>query len=815
MVTLICALICLLGREGETSPLERAKALKAQGDFLQAEGHYLDLVLTGDNALPVALDLAEIALVSGNIEGKQQFYQSLLTRSREWRGAALLVLSILHASERDFNGFRNYARLWFTEYNRPHWIRYNLTYYLARYTEEDPESLNLTAAERAWFDACRVLPPQSRYPDVAHADLPYYLANLHLLEQTGSFVIPPPPLDDGPLDRYVAALLRIHEAINREDLAPAAKALNEYRQTGRDLGRLDLHLIYTELMLRFFQVSEMPDREARTRTNLMRWQKWSLLPLLALPDYHIPPKQIQAGSETTEVETAPPVAETPEETQAPVIEAPTEETPETVAVPPEDDYASLDRRLRGGEKGLEFKIRALPSRTTYRKIYKNYLLGLQYLNSGLNGRAEEHLSLALKLIEDLPFPLLETKILMGMARYYEAMDDRDKADWYRIDAVQIWNAPENIPVFNNKVGPDEVSPHQVLIDRALLRATKEDVTGQLLYYSELDTYIRQRRHAYRRGALARNPIIDNQIQQLGGQLYGMVDNLATNPDSSATPTRFNQILEVWNSSWSQSLPWYLDAGIPSMNKVQSLLKQRENLIAFVEGDTNLGVLLLSNSQAFALDLGSKRTFLNLNEEERLGFLSSRLGPVWDREGTLFLHLPPALRNAGMIETFRKRMENPRRLRLLLSLKSFAGTLKMASQCNDGLIMTSGFMPDMGSSGQKARWETLVLRGLPRDQMEKSLSNYGHLVYAGQLKLEENGLRLGPQNLDFFFHQIVHYNSSLCSLTLVATNTTAWGPVLDELALIDPGAGFAITLIDEPDKLSNTDILKRTPGLMVP
>ncbi len=64
-----------------------------------------------------------------------------MTKSLVWRDISLVTLSSLAAVKRDFPAFRNYAVLWFSEFNPDHPLRFSLLYYLARYTDQDPEKL--------------------------------------------------------------------------------------------------------------------------------------------------------------------------------------------------------------------------------------------------------------------------------------------------------------------------------------------------------------------------------------------------------------------------------------------------------------------------------------------------------------------------------------------------------------------------------------------------------------------------------------------------------------------------------------------------
>ncbi len=227
------------------------------------------------------------------------------------------------------------------------------------------------------------------------------------------------------------------------------------------------------------------------------------------------------------------------------------------------------------------------------------------------------------------------------------------------------------------------------------------------------------------------------------------------------------------------------------------------------------MVLLSTDQAFALDLGSKRRFLALDDTQRVGFLASRLGSVWDNKSTLYLNLSSSLRQDGFIDLIKSNMKHPNRLRVLLSLKSFATSKRSADQCVDALLLSDGTPPALGMAESRARWQKLDPSTVGPGGLEKAISTHDHLLVSGPLTLSEKGLRFGNDREFFYFHQILHYNPELCSLTVVSPRRGSWGPVLDELELINPEVGFSITLIDESNKVSGVNFLSRKMGLLIP
>jgi len=790
---------------------EEGQQWMREGRYLMAEGAFLNLALSGEEVVPVALALAEIARRSPDPSAKIAFYESLLTRSRTWRAASLIVISALTAGTQDYGAFETYATQLLSDYPELGEVRLSLLYHLARYSAVRPDGLVANDGERAWFVAARNLDENETYPviDESVTGLSYAVRHLHLLERDAPFLVPGLPSDATQDDDYLADLLRIHDAMTREDYAGAARGINQMISEKRATGPGQRRLLEL-LMSRFFAARDMDERARITAANAARLERWAVLPLVTVPEALVTPEPEPEPEPLPEPVTPETEPETPE---APAVTE-SVDSPEDAMVDAEadDPYLEMNARLNRGERGLELRIRALPSKTTYRKIFKNYLLGKHYLISERSRDAKEYLDIALQLIKDLPFPHLESEILMTMAAYYASQDDGDKANWYRIDAAQIWAAPQNMPVFVARTPTDAVSPQQVLVDQSLSAARVDEVTERVLYSSERDSFIRERRRAYTRGVSAGSLVLDNQIDLLGNQLYRLVDSLANQVNSSATPERFNQTLALWNSAWNQSRVDYLEPSVPSVSELQALLTRRQHLFAFVEGAETLGVLVLRNDQAFTLLLGSKRNFLALSDADKLGFLSGRLGALWDLDGTIFLHLSPSLRQSNLLTLLRQRVRNPGSFRPVLSLRDMATSKTLAPDNGIGLVLTEGPVPNLPES---IRWRYLPLSRTDDATLARELTGVSHVVFVGRFSVTADGLAIGSPNQPFFFHRLLHYNPRLCSLTLAATEVTSWGPVLDELMLIDPSLRVGINLLDDPSRLPDVDFSRREQGINLP
>lgn len=802
--------LLLLFQEASLSPFEQAVLDKREGRFLAAEGALLALETSEANHMAVALELAEIALYADPAI-KRGYYTSELSRDRWSRARSLVVLCALTAAQRDFEAFKTYALLYFREFPSQDPLRYRLLYYMARYTDIALDDVPLSEGEQRWFQTAVDLDPTLRFP-AADGDVPYEYRVLHRLHDQEPFTVPSPPLDASGSDKLSADLLRIHVAMLNNDLNQAAVLINRTKPTLDDLNRLDQRVLFTDQMIAFFEARAQENFATISRRNRERLAARAVLPLLLLPG-HLVERSEEAP--VAEPEPQPEAEEEPEDV--------VEDTPEPVAPQPEpkeeeaesdNPFLRLERRLKQGARGLEFRIRARNTNTPYRRIYRNYLLGLHYLNGNQMRDAKEYLDTALRQIKDLPFPVLEAKILTALADYYQQQDEPDKAGWYRLDAMQIWNAPQHLPVLIENDDQSLVSPHKLLIDQTLQQAVREDVAGRLFYYSALDHFVQLRTLAYRRAVLHRNPVINNQMRQVGTRLAGLVRRLADEGDAGVPPERYNEALDLWDRSWSQADLFWRNTSIPDLKQVQSSLNRRDRLVIFVEGYLRLGVLLISREQTFALDLGPKNALLALKTDERINFINARIGDIWNPGGVLYLHPSQSIKEAGLLDELRALVENAAQFQILLSLKAVFGQRQIAGTCDRGVTITRFSRPALGNDQTVARWQPLSSQGLNEETAASALQDMGHIVFVGSVRRTDDGVLLGQGNQSFPLHKLVHYNAGLCSVTLVSADV-AWGLLLDELAVIHPSAQFAFTLMDDVNKLEDFSFTSRKQGLSLP
>ncbi len=814
----------------QTSNLEEADRLKAQGKLFRAEGFYLAEEPQNEEIYRVALSLSELSLRIGNTETRRQFYQSYLTKSRTWRGVAAIVLASLAADREAYDEFAAHAEIIFSEYPQPHPLRWRLLYHAARYTDLDPATLTLDENELSWFLALRRLDPQAALPTGEVLEkLPLSLRQLCLLQQAQSTPIATSDTDEELL--YTSLLLALNEALVKQDLAATAVLINQLTPIDEKLGRSDLSLFFYPLIAEFFKLRQESARAERVLQNLGLARSYAVLPFLSHPNLarHLPaaPKEaahpvvhavpepsassaptdgaemkaeVQPASEAsaatnpTEEMVTPPATPRTSEATPPVADPVAEPHSETLAL---TSYEAIERRLQWGSRNLELKVRGLEPVTQYRKIYRNYLFGLHFLNTGRTSEARDRLSVAAAQISELPFPGLESKIMLALATVNERETHLEKAAWYRLQALQLWSAPQNLPLLDHdENGP---MPAYVLIDRVLAERDNADSIHPLLHYSETAAFVRTRQRAYHREALCANAMLAGQITQIGKQLGQQVESLADNPSHEPNPRRFNETLDLWSRLWSQSIAYYRQVGTPSVQELQRALGTRDRIVSFIEGERKLGVLLISKTQAFGLALGDRSAFLALNEDERMGFLVARLGTLWEGEGALYFSLSPSWRATNLLANLRRKMADSSKLRLIFSLRSLLAE-KSRGDCNGVLYCGEGRLPINFSNAESL--DTLPLIDLERSRFEEQLERHGSLIYSGPLQLTDEGLALGDPLVRLYFHEIVHYNERLCSLTLIAQKSLNWSTLLDELELVNPSSATTINLVETMSAIEN-------------
>lgn len=765
MVSVLAFLLIMI--PVDDAHLEQGRQLKLEGRLFMAEGHFLRAEPTEDQIPQLARDLGDIALRSnGNTKARRDFYRSYLTRSRPWRGTAALVLAGLSFQDRDMPEFLNSARLYLKEFESDALIRLHLIYHLARHSSDDLASLGLSGREAEFFKIAKAMPSYRDIPNLEKLDVPYFYKYLHRLERGG---LAPAPGDDAAIeDTYLFELTRLREAMGRFDEVEAAEAINAIAPLVSEADRPDLDVYYYPLLQEFFLRRNETADAVVVGENLALTRNWTFLPFEGLPAYmDLRPVIVQENVEP-------------------------EEPVKTVTPPRKDE--SLEAAVWAGRRGLELALRKLPTNTEYEKIMRNYLLGTYHLKGQRYDDAFDRLRVAESQVSSLPFPSLEAKIFLALADYHEARDYQDKADWYRLEALQIEKTPRYLPLMHRD-GIFHYPASAVLIDGILAQSNVSQEVGRLINYHEQAQFMMQMERAYGRNVLLNNPLVGKQLKQIGDQLIAQVNGLATNPLHSENPALYNNTVELWTQLWTQLSDYYKQTDMPAPKDLQARLNNKDRIVAFLEGRSRIGVVILSNSQALALSLGTKSRFLQLPQEERLNFLEARLGPIWNRdgrvEGQLVLALSSFFRENAMLELILKKVRNPQNLRVVGSLKAFA-TKRQRGDCEGTVVF--GPNPDLRADAD----DTFSLEELKRQTIEQALEKHDRVFYEGPFQALAEGLSFGDDENDLFFHEIVHYNPLLCSLTVVTTTDFPKGKLLNELELINPSADLTIVVTPRPE-----------------
>ncbi len=805
----------------DENPFAVGESLMRQGEYFVAEGHFLSLEPDQSQVVPLGKALAEIALRLGGSQSKQPFYKSLFLKSKDWRSTALLTLSCLAAHERDWPEFQTNARLLLQEFEFDDPLKYRMLFHLARYTDQDEAELGLTPVETAWFRACRATPKDRLFPEAALAGLPYYLREARRFE-TGFGPVPDPGPGASQRDRYYYLMFQIKQALTQGDDNAAATAINQLAPLDREWSDPALQTLYFSLLQEFYQLRNRPNLARIVAGNRSVAASWALLPFQLLPDHVREPERIEPPTvEPADAEPEPePEPVEPEPAKPEPADRPDPERPLT--------FEALEKMAVAKQKGLELTIKAKTADTSFKKIYKNYLLGVHYLNAGRLDRAFERLELASRLAADYPFPNLECKIFLALGDYYERRagsvedsqaraENLQQANWHRIEAVQLWNAPEHIPVFVNQGDLYQRSPYGPLIDQALRDVSNTDSISQLLFYSELAHYSGLLRRAFKRRALSANTLLDNQFQQIGGQLHQLVRSLAENPQTESTPRRYNDALDLWNRLWAQTMPYYRDDSAPSVSQIQGALTGSARALSFIEGESLLGVLVIAKTQAFAVSLGAKSNYLGLSPQGQFDFLEGRLGPIWSQGGALILDVSDVFRRGAFVKRFKDRMSRPDRLTVVYSLKSYMSK-KTRGACRNYAVFSETRSAEIVNVVRSLPQPGLAWRSgseLNPQALADGLERCDHAIFIGAVRLTVDGLKLGEDEDAFPVHEIYHQNPRLCSLTLVSPGFDEWGEALNELELIDPSSSMYIRLLENLSDLDPAEDLQSKNGLVFP
>lgn len=449
----------------------------------------------------------------------------------------------------------------------------------------------------------------------------------------------------------------------------------------------------------------------------------------------------------------------------------------------------IERELkeRGGN-GFLAAMQGKRLNTEYKRIYAEYLNGLYQLREGKLQSASDHLDRAREDVTFYPFPLLETKVLLAMGRLYEVERNLEQAEWYRIAAAQIINEPSSVAFLNRTDPADRPQPHREAIDSYLNRVTREDLVHQLVYASELAHYSDVRLNAYQRHVLSANKVIGNQIEQIGNDLATLVGNMAELPNRSVSPQQYNQTLELFEQLWQKTLPYYREYRSPGVGDLQDRLGDRGRCVSFIEGERLLGVLIISSRQQFAIALGPKSSFLAMNPHERIAFLESRIGPVWDYNGPLWMALSPAYRDPEFIATLYDNVLNPDQLRWIFSLSQLLYE-EPSSNCSGTAVFSQSAEGEMNDYVQQFPRVGLNWYAQPATferQVRRQVASHPHLVFESNVLLREGGMVLVMDEREWEMTELVDLSQGICSITLISPEARDWPLWIETMELIEAG-----------------------------
>lgn len=791
-----------------------------QGDMFGAESQFLGVTPSPTNRVMLARYLSAVAMRSDAVTVKRAFFEANLARDPEWRAMALLVLCHLTVAQEDWPEFQRFAVLYLNENTAladdPRWF---LLYALARFTAVEPPDLQLDQTELRWFLVSRQTPTERAFPLSAPAGLPYFWRYGALLEQSQPFEVPQFGGDPADRDLILYQMLEIKAALNRDDANSAAVKINQMKRD--QFSKVDTHLKihYADLLAAFYRKRNKADALEKVLSNRKIYRKWALLPVVPRPEAAQAGEALRTRREHEQAEQqvlaeqrakAEQAAQAEQEAQgdnqgeatskmgqaAESPNPPADPTPQTET--PSKGWAwlqDLETRVPLGLDTVKEALRAFEAETAAQQHYRDYLLGLWFLEKRQTEEAAVFLNKALDGVLELPLPALESQVRVALARNYDLLGNTDRRDWHFLRAVEIWKTPENLPLLSLTQLGIPHNPLATMVDRKLAQNLDTDAVGELFYHGELAHLLTLRGRALQRKALSRNQVLDHQLHQVGGQLAAMVDDMMKFANHGASPRRFNQTLAIWTQLWDQVQPTYRNTEFNNLAQVQQSLNQRDRILYFIEGRQRLGLLVLSKTQAFGVALGSLSDFHAMDTARQLQFLEGRLGPVWNHHGPVLIKPSSSLLHGDFLEKLKERCINPERLSFHFSLRDFTAAY-VQKECDNFAVVVaeeseileawSGTVP----AKERQIWtaeEWQADRGYERFEWAD------RILYQGDLEHHAEGLYFGGYTEGLALHRLIHLNLSLCSMALVSKDIDHWGTVFGELELLDPSGRIAFDL----------------------
>lgn len=475
-------------------------------------------------------------------------------------------------------------------------------------------------------------------------------------------------------------------------------------------------------------------------------------------------------------------------------------------------WARAEKILLSGNATVQ-DLAGLQPQSPYQRVYFDYLQGLLHLRAGRLSSAFQALSNAEQAIAQMPFSLLEVKILMALGDYYQRERNPEQAEWYHIAATQLLLAPEMMPELEGAEAAVLPSPFASLIDAALVQSERKDRLPRLNFFAEQEQWVRDRQLAYRHAILSTNNVLNNQLLQLGGTLAEQLQECAESANGVLPQKRFEQISELFLQLTTKAQAFFLKPQVHPVATLQEALPEGGRILRFVEGQKMLGLLLISRSQALVLPLGLRSELLSYSAAARASWLRDRLGPATQGATQLWICASPTLRDPATMLALQEALHEVRAKAWLLSTHGLVPGLPSA--CEGTLVVsetTSASFYALVQSLPRAGLDWFSAQGASPANFLTWLRSKSHLVLQGGLVKEGEQWAYPLMGRAVPLRDWAMENPSLCSLTLVVEASPTLLEAWPQLNLLRAGGTLRIHILPENAAVGNQE---NRPGLILP
>lgn len=796
----LAILFSLVMQAPATSPLDEGLTYLKANNWPMAEASLLGATPTFENLHELARALTQTTLLSGNPPSKQAFWRAYLEKEGPERALGLAVLAGLAIADRDWDELQSHAEALLTLLPDSNTLlRHKLLYHLARHTRWQP-TMQLAAAEADWFERARLLTPQQRLPKATAAKLPFALQHAYLLEMSQPFELPAGADNSDADQRMMMQLLQAQRHVLAGEDNLAAQAFNTFNKVVLSDFDVDLRAIFYPVQRDFYLSRDLPQYAERVQTRLDQMRLFA--PFLMLPDS----KQAKLLYQKRMTALAAQEAAAQQQQEAERRSKAAQNVGGT-----QQAYLELEAEVMLNPIASELRVRALDPITTYEKAKKNYLLGWIFLRKGRLDAAMERLELARQLIQDYPFYLLKLKILYASHQYYEALGDTSRSLWYAVSANQIYQDPANLGHFATVPQASIPDITGSLIDNWLVEKDRTKALGQVLYLAERKKFRDRLRFAFENQVLSEDDAANARLAKTGEQMRAMMETLAHDPNAALAPEDYNDMLDQWVAEWAQVRPYYADTGFADLAQVQARLQPGDRWFVFVEGDSSLGLIVISDQQSFLLDLGSRSRFLAQPPAERLKQLVRRIGVLLEGKGQAYVAYTASFMQDGVLQDLVKQAQSQHNAVWFSSVKDWLAATRLPN-CGGRLVL---YPPELQDAVAEAEDASLVRLAYDGNLSLKSLLNSNHnLAWLGDLEVDEQGtLIFGNGEKKFTLADLLSYQSAFCTLLLRVDAETDVVDVLSTLRLLDPRMATSVFLINDVESaLSPQPWQSRMPGV---